>query len=79
MERHAGHYHCISRIVDRRFIFEEAEKDYFTRLMREYEAFCQVQVLTFCVMSNHYHILLEMPKRPEVLPHQGERPAGLGW
>ena len=36
--------------------------------MREYEAFCQVRVLTFCVMSNHYHILLEVPKRPDVLP-----------
>ena len=36
--------------------------------MREYEGFCQVRVLTFCVMSNHYHILLEVPKRPDVLP-----------
>ena len=53
--------------MDRRFIFEEAEKEHFTRLMREYEAFCQVRVLTFCVMSNHYHILLEVPKRPDVL------------
>ena len=36
--------------------------------MREYEAFCQVRVLTFCVMSNHDHILPEVPKRPDVLP-----------
>jgi len=54
--------------VDRRFIFEAAEKEYFTRLMRECEAFCQVRVMTFCVMSNHYHILLHVPKRPDVLP-----------
>ena len=67
-ERPVGHYHCISRVVDRRFIFEEAEKEKFTKLMRECEAFCQVTVLTFCVMSNHYHILLEIPKRPEMLP-----------
>ena len=68
MDRPVGHYHCISRIVDRRFIFGEPEKEHFTQLMREYEGFCQVRVLTFCVMSNHYHILLEVPKRPEVLP-----------
>ena len=67
-DRPVGHYHCISRIVDRRFIFDEAEKEQFTRLMREYEVFCHVRVLTFCVMSNHYHILLEVPKRPDVLP-----------
>ena len=54
--------------MDRRFIFEIAEKEQFTRLMRECETFCQVRVLTFCVMSNHYHILLEVPKRPDVMP-----------
>lgn len=54
--------------MDRRFIFETAEKEYFTQLMRECEAFCQVRVITFCVMSNHYHILLQVPKRPDVLP-----------
>lgn len=59
-----GHYHCVSRIVDRRFIFGPEEKDHFVQLMREYEAFSEVRVLTFCLMSNHFHILLEVPKRP---------------
>ena len=48
--------------MDRRFIFEEAEKEHFTRLMREYEAFCKVRVLKYCVMSNHYHGLTQDPK-----------------
>ena len=56
-DRAVGHYHCISRIVDRRFIFEKEEKEQYVKFMREYEAFCQVRVLTFCVMSNHYDIL----------------------
>jgi len=64
----AGHYHCLSRVVDRRFILEEAEKEHFLALMRECEAFCEVQVLTYCVMSNLFHILAEVPKRPEALP-----------
>jgi len=34
-------------------------------LMRLYERFCQVRVLTFCVMSNHFHLLLEVPAAPE--------------
>ncbi len=57
-DRPVGHDHSISRIVDRRFFFEDAEKEHFVRLMREYEALYQVRVLTFCVMSNHYHIFL---------------------
>ncbi|MBL9126456.1 MAG: transposase [Verrucomicrobiales bacterium] len=67
-DRPVGYYHCISRVVDRRFIFEEHEKEHFVRLLREYERFCRVRVLTFCIMSNHFHVLVEVPKRPEVLP-----------
>ncbi len=64
-----GHYHCISRVVDRRFIFNTAEKEHFARLLREVEAFCEVKVLTYCLMSNHFHLLVEVPKPPEVLPN----------
>ena len=67
-DRPVGYYHCISRVVDRRFIFEDPEKEHFVRLLREYERFCRVRVLTFCIMSNHFHVLVEVPKRPEVLP-----------
>ena len=63
-----AYYHCISRVVDRRFIFESHEREYFVKLMRLYEAFCGVRVLTYVVMSNHFHILVEVPRRPEVMP-----------
>jgi putative transposase len=33
--------------------------------MREYERFCGVRVLTYCIMSNHFPILLEVPERPQ--------------
>ncbi|MGE4182273.1 MAG: transposase, partial [Limisphaerales bacterium] len=29
---------------------------------------CRVRVLTFCIMSNHFHVLVEVPKRPDSLP-----------
>lgn len=64
----SGFYHCLSRVVDRRFVFHSAEKEHFVALMRECAAFCEVRVLTFCVMSNHFHLLLEVPRRPERLP-----------
>ena len=38
-------YHCVSRIVDRRFIFGEVEKNMFVQFLREYEQFCGVQLL----------------------------------
>ena len=60
-------YHCISRVVDRRFIFEDREREKFVALMRLYEAFCGVHVLTYVVMSNHFHILVEVPRRPDAM------------
>lgn len=62
-----GFYHCFSRVVDGRFIFGEEEKARFLKLMREEEAFCGVRVLTYCLMSNHFHVLVEVPPRPERL------------
>ncbi|NJM38726.1 MAG: chemotaxis protein CheW [Akkermansiaceae bacterium] len=54
-------YHCISRVVDRRFVFEKREREAFRMFMRMYENFSGCRVLSYCVMSNHFHILLEVP------------------
>jgi putative transposase len=67
-DRAPAFYHCLSRVVDRRFVLDDAEKERFVGLMREAERFCRVRVLTFCVMSNHFHVLVEVPQRPDVLP-----------
>jgi REP element-mobilizing transposase RayT len=45
--------------------FEAAEKEQFVQYMRLYEEFCGVQVLDYCVMTNHFHIVLEVPPRPK--------------
>ena len=57
-------YHCISRVVDRRFVFGDVEREHFRMLMRMYENFSGCRVLSYCVMSNHFHILLEVPPLP---------------
>ena len=58
-------YHCLSRVVDRRFVLGDAEREQFVEYMRLYEKFCQVRILNFCVMSNHFHLLVEVPSPPE--------------
>ena len=65
-------YHCLSRIVDRRYILGPQEKEYFLENMRSYERLCGVRVLTHCVMDNHFHLLVEVPRRPEVLPDEAQ-------
>ena len=61
-------YHCVSRVVDRRKIFHKAEKEQFVKYMRVYERLCGLRILTYCVMGNHFHLLVEVPRRPAVLP-----------
>ena len=54
-------YHCISRVVDRRFIFGDTEKDWFLANMRKMEKFTGCTVLSYCIMSNHFHLLVHVP------------------
>ena len=58
-------YHCVSRVVDRRFVFAEKECEAFRMFMRMYENFSGCRVLSYCVMSNHFHMLLEVPPMME--------------
>jgi REP element-mobilizing transposase RayT len=57
-------YHCISRVVDRRFVFEQTERERFRTFMRMQENFSDCRILSYCLMSNHIHILLEVPPMP---------------
>lgn len=63
-----AYYHCVSRVVNREFVLGPEEKEEFVRLMRLYEEFHEVRVVTHCIMSNHFHILVEVPMRPEQMP-----------
>jgi REP element-mobilizing transposase RayT len=54
-------YHVISRVVDRRFVLGSEEKEKFRTLMRMQENFTGCRALSYCLMDNHFHILLEVP------------------
>ena len=60
-----SYYHCISRVVDRQFVLKDEEKTHFVSLMRKLEAFHGMRVVTYCIMSNHFHLLVEEPDREE--------------
>ncbi len=54
-------YHVVTRVVDRRFVLEADEKEQLRILLRMYERFTGCQILSYCLMSNHLHVLLEVP------------------
>ena len=59
-------YHALSRIVDRQFLFHDPEKEFFRRTFRKLEGFTGVRVLDYSLMSNHFHLVLEVPERHEI-------------
>ena len=54
-------YHCISRIVGGEFLIDASGKERFRRMMWNQAQFCGLQVLAYCLMSNHIHILVRVP------------------
>ena len=61
-------YHVMSRVVDRRMVFEAKDKEIFRKILRNQEAFTGVRIVTYCLMSNHFHLLLEVPDRETLAP-----------
>jgi putative transposase len=60
-----GVYHVVSRVTDRRLVLGDEEKDKMVQLMRSYAQFSGITVLTFCIMGNHFHWLIHLPRKPE--------------
>ncbi len=63
-----GLYHVVSRVVDRRMIFGEAEKRHFRELLVAYAGFSGIEVVAWCLMDNHFHLLLHVPSKERVDP-----------
>ncbi|MDA1086470.1 MAG: transposase [Verrucomicrobia bacterium] len=62
----AAYYHIMSRTIDRAFLLDEEEKERFRRLMRKVAAFSGVEILTYTILDNHWHIHLFAPDPPEL-------------
>jgi putative transposase len=54
------YFHCMSRVVAGEPLLRPAEQEAFRRLMRRQAAFCGVRVLTYAIMSNHFHLLVRV-------------------
>ena len=57
-------YHTCGRVVGRGFLLGEEEREHFRMLMRMCERFTGCRVLSYSLMSNHFHILLEVTPVP---------------
>ncbi|MBM3880253.1 MAG: transposase, partial [Verrucomicrobia bacterium] len=54
-------YHCVSRIVGAQRLLDDLGKETLVRLLRRLATFCGLEVITYCIMSNHFHVLVRVP------------------
>ncbi len=59
----AAVYHCISRAVNGQRLFDKTAREIFRRQLRLVAEYCGLRVLTYAVLSNHFHLLVEVPRR----------------
>ncbi len=57
-----SYYHCMSRVIERRYLLTDDEKERLRSLLRQSAAFSGVHVLTHSFMDSHIHLVLEVPQ-----------------
>ena len=61
-------YHCVTRTVNKEMLIDRRAKEILRKQIWQIADFSGVQILTYCVMTNHFHVLVRVPdaKRVEV-------------
>lgn len=55
-----AYYHCMSRMVGGEHLLGIEEKEVLRKMLWQVADFCGARVLTYAVMSNHFHVFVRM-------------------
>ena len=59
-------YHVVNKCALGSMILDDSAKGQFVQMMWRQAAFCGVEVLAYCVMTNHFHVLVRVPEPYEI-------------
>jgi putative transposase len=59
-------YHIITRVVGGQLLLDDVAKERLRIMVRENARFSGVEVVTQCIMGNHFHILVRVPEEASV-------------
>lgn len=57
-------FHAVSRVCGRAFLLTDVEKEAFRGLMERVAGFCGVEIITYALLDNHFHLLIRVPGKP---------------
>jgi len=55
-----GFYHCMTRTVNGEPLLKKHDKEVLRKMIRQVADFSGVDILTYCVMDNHFHVLIRI-------------------
>ncbi len=56
-------YHCMTRTVNGERLFTDLDKEVLRKQLWVVAEFCGLQIVTYQILSNHFHILVRVPKK----------------
>lgn len=56
-------HHAMSRIVGGERLLGSREKEVLRKMLWQVADFCGVEMLTYCILSNHFHVLVRVPEK----------------
>jgi putative transposase len=56
-------YHCMTRTVNGEKILDDPAKEVLRKQLWQIADYCGVQILTYAILSNHFHVLVRVPQK----------------
>jgi hypothetical protein len=56
-------YHCMSRTVNGERLFDSVAKEVLRKQFWQVADYCGVQIITYAILSNHFHVLVRVPRK----------------
>jgi putative transposase len=65
-EKEAGVYHCMTRTVNGEPLLDDVAKEVLRKQLWQVADYCGLEILTYAIMSNHFHVLVRVPQKTPV-------------
>ena len=59
-------YHCMSRTVNGERLLDDVAKEVLRKQLWQIADYCGLEVITYAVMSNHFHVLVRVSQKPAI-------------
>ena len=56
-------YHCMTRTVNGERLLDDVAKEVLRKQLWQIADYCGLEIITYTIMSNHFHVLVRVPQR----------------